>query len=77
MINIISEIIKIIDEIYPGFENNKHHLDELDSFSLMELMVAIEEKFSIIFEADDFSHKNFSSVEKLADFIEIKLAEKK
>lgn len=76
MNNISEELIKIADEIYPGFKSNNNCLDDFDSFLLMELMVALEQKYTIIFTASDFSHKNFSSVEKIQDLIKIKLKEK-
>jgi acyl carrier protein len=75
MNSILEELIKIADEIYPGFKCN-NSLDDLDSFALMELMVALEQKFAITFTADDFSYKNFSSVDKIENLIKIKLKEK-
>jgi acyl carrier protein len=47
----------------------------LDSISIVNLIVLIEEKFSINFEEDDLSYTLFSSINHLADVIYTKQAE--
>jgi len=42
----------------------------VDSVSLLELVVGLEEAFGIIIEDSDFDVRNFSSVANLRDFVQ-------
>jgi len=42
----------------------------VDSVSLLELVVGLEETFGIIIEDSDFDVRNFSSVTNLRDFVQ-------
>jgi acyl carrier protein len=41
----------------------------LDSVSSMQLIVMLEEEYSINFDADDLSFENINSIEKMARYI--------
>jgi acyl carrier protein len=45
---------------------------DVDSVSLLELVVGLEEEFGIVVADDDFSVQNFESVAKLAQFVRSK-----
>jgi len=52
-------------------EDEKSLIDTygVDSVSLLELVVGIEEEFGVIVEDEDFSVANFETVAKLATFV--------
>ncbi|MDD2600547.1 MAG: acyl carrier protein [Kiritimatiellae bacterium] len=45
----------------------------VDSVSLLELVVGLEEAFGIVIEDSDFDVRNFSSVANLRDFVSARL----
>ena len=47
-------------------------LPELDSLSVVELAVALEERFDIVIDDDDFTGEVFDSVGTLAAFVDAK-----
>ena len=49
-------------------------LPELDSFGVVALVAAIEERFDIRIEDDEFGAELFATVGSLADFVDGKLA---
>lgn len=53
----------------------KSLIDEygIDSVSLLELVVGLEEEFGIVVADEDFSVRHFESVDKLAEFVRGKL----
>lgn len=60
-------LAKIVQELSSDLVDEDVNLSEiLDSFSLIELMVKLEEKFKITLSAEEFSSENFSSYHKLA-----------
>lgn len=56
-------------------DEEKSLLDEydVDSVSLLELVVGIEEEFGIAVGDDDFDVDNFETVAKLANFVRLRL----
>lgn len=56
-------------------DEEKSLLDDydVDSVSLLELVVGIEEEFGIAVGDDDFDVANFETVSKLADFVRQRL----
>ena len=56
-------------------DEEKSLLDEydVDSVSLLELVVGIEEEFRIAIGDDDFDVDNFETVAKLANFVRLRL----
>ncbi len=46
----------------------------VDSVCLLELVVGLEDEFGIVIEDDDFSVKNFESVDAIAEFVSQRLA---
>lgn len=56
-------------------ESGKSLVDEygVDSVSLLELVVGLEDEFGIVVADDDFSVQHFESVAMLADFVRGKL----
>ena len=47
---------------------------ELDSFGVVQLVVAIEERFDIVIDDDEFGEDLFETVGSLTDFVDSKLA---
>jgi acyl carrier protein len=45
-------------------------LPELDSLSVLELATALEEKYDVVIEDEDFTGEVFATIGSLADFIE-------
>jgi len=45
----------------------------VDSVSLLELVVGLEEAFGIVIEDSDFDVRNFSSVANLRDFVQARM----
>ena len=52
-------------------------IPELDSMTVVNVIAALEEYFSITIDDDEISAKNFETVGSLTQFIEQKLAEQK
>ena len=49
-------------------------IPELDSFGVVNLVVALEERFDIVIDDDEFGEDLFESVGTLTDFVDSKLA---
>lgn len=49
-------------------------IPELDSFGVVQLVAAIEERFDITIEDDEFGPELFETVGSLADFVDAKIA---
>ena len=49
-------------------------IPELDSFGVVNLVVALEERFDIVIDDDEFGEDLFESVGALTDFVDSKLA---
>jgi len=49
-------------------------LPELDSFGVVHLVVAIEERFDIVIDDEEFGADLFETVGSLTDFVDSKLA---
>ncbi|WP_434318703.1 acyl carrier protein [Leifsonia sp. P73] len=49
-------------------------LPELDSFGVVHLVVALEERFDIVIDDDEFGADLFETVGSLTDFVDAKLA---
>lgn len=49
-------------------------LPELDSFGVVALVAALEERFDILIDDDEFGADLFASVGSLTDFVDAKLA---
>lgn len=56
-------------------EDDKSLIDTygVDSVSLLELVVGIEEEFGVVVEDEDFSVANFETVAKLAAFVRVRM----
>ncbi|SNX59173.1 Phosphopantetheine attachment site [Nitrosomonas ureae] len=52
------------------------NIPELDSVAIVTIILALEQKFSISIKDDEISAKTFEKLSSLANFVEIKLAEK-
>jgi acyl carrier protein len=50
-------------------------LPELDSFGVVQLVAAIEERFDITIDDDEFGAELFDTVGSLTDFVDAKLAD--
>ena len=50
-------------------------LPELDSFGVVQLVAAIEERFDITIDDDEFGPELFGTVGSLTDFVKQKLAD--
>ncbi len=46
----------------------------IDSVSLLELVVGLEESFGIVLDDGDFKIKNFTSIAAIRDFVQQRLA---
>ena len=49
-------------------------IPELDSFGVVNLVVALEERFDIVIDDDEFGEDLFESVGTLTDFVDSKIA---
>lgn len=49
-------------------------IPELDSFGVVQLVAAIEDRFGITIEDDEFGPELFETVGSLADFVDAKIA---
>ena len=49
-------------------------LPELDSFGVVQLVAAIEDRFDIVIDDDEFGADLFETVGSLSDFVDAKLA---
>ncbi|WP_158866151.1 acyl carrier protein [Leifsonia sp. AG29] len=49
-------------------------LPELDSFGVVQLVAAIEDRFDIVIDDDEFGADLFETVGSLTDFVDAKLA---
>ena len=77
MDNIIKQdIIDILTELRPEFDFSQEidFIEEsmLDSFDIVALVTALEEKFKISIDGMDILPENFASVEKIATLIKNK-----
>ena len=66
----------IVDRLFmriapEAIENDKSLIDAygVDSVSLLELVVGIEEEFGVVVGDKDFNVKHFETVEALAEFV--------
>ena len=59
-----------------AIEDKKSLIDDygVDSVSLLELVVGLEEEFDIAVDDSEFKVENFETVSALADFVRAKLA---
>lgn len=73
---LMKKIKNLVLEINPNINNEKTLIEQLDSFSLIELMVKIENTFEINFLPEEFNAENFSNYLTLAKFVKIKNATK-
>lgn len=49
-------------------------IPELDSFGVVQLVAAVEERFGITIEDDEFGPELFETVGSLTDFVDAKIA---
>ena len=49
-------------------------LPELDSFGVLQVVAALEERFGITIDDDEFGAELFDTVGSLAEFVDTKLA---
>lgn len=50
-------------------------LPELDSFGVVQLVAAIEDRFDIVIDDDEFGAELFETVGSLAEFVQSKLSQ--
>lgn len=76
MENKIREILNDIDEDILQY-NGENMLDEgiIDSFTIMEIIVEIEEKIGITINPDDITEENFKTIKAIVKLVE-KIAQK-
>lgn len=67
------EVIAILSELRPEFDFNEpiDFIEEgmLDSFDVINLVTALEEKFGILIDGLDVLSDNFSSVNKIVELL--------
>lgn len=67
------QIIKILTELRPEFDfsENIDFIEEgmLDSFDVVNLVTALDEKYGISIDGMDVLPENFSSVDKIAELL--------
>ena len=77
--SITQQLIEIINELKPGLEIPQNQLVEagyIDSFDIIVLVDAIEEKFGISLPGSSITPENFNSVSSLISLIEESLNSK-
>jgi acyl carrier protein len=75
--NYIAENILFSSNGFP-YTDNTSFLDNgiIDSMNVLELVVFIEESFGITVEDSDLTPDNFDSIDRMADYIQLKTQEK-
>lgn len=53
------------------------HSEGLDSLALMQLILLLEREYSVSVSPEDLNRENFSSLEKLSEFVSTKKAAEK
>tara|TARA_B110000858_G_C17711191_1_gene430645 strand:- start:382 stop:630 length:249 start_codon:yes stop_codon:yes gene_type:complete len=76
MIEIRKQVLDLVRSV-SGNENiieDSLLLDEgwIDSLTTITLLTEVEEKFSIVIEADELSHENFNTIENISKLISSK-----
>lgn len=70
----MEELFKVLERIKPGvdFRNNTSLIDDeiLDSFDIVTLVAALDEKFDVQITAKDILPENFNSAEAMYKLIE-------
>jgi acyl carrier protein len=80
----VTEVVDVLVHVL-GIEDRRDSLDadtallgelpELDSLAVVELAVALEERFGIVIDDDDFTGEIFDTVGTLAAFVDGKTRE--
>ena len=80
--NVESEILRLLDEVLSLNGRSKDFtrdtpllgaIPELDSMAVVSVITAIEERFGLMVDDDDFSGETFATVGSLTNFIAGKL----
>lgn len=70
----MEDLFKVLERIKPGvdFKNNNSLIDDeiLDSFDIVTLVAALDEKFDIQITAKDILPENFNSAEAMYKLIQ-------
>ena len=74
LIEIVKQAIK--NTCFKTIANNESLLESgiIDSIALIDLSVALEQRFSITIPFVDVNKQHFETVEKIADYLKIRLA---
>ncbi|MCI6610625.1 MAG: phosphopantetheine-binding protein [Ezakiella sp.] len=73
------QIIKIISDLVPDFENDEESklLDDgiLDSFDIVSLVMELNEEFDVDINVMDITEDNFNTVDTICELVRTKLDE--
>lgn len=69
------DVFEMLKSIAPDVSMDSQLIEEgiIDSFAVMNIVVEIESKFNIEFDAEDIVAENFASVDSIAALIEKKM----
>ena len=72
------KLLTMLEEIRPDvdFENEKMLIDNdvLDSFDIISIVQAIDDKFGVAIDVDDLEPDNFNSYEAMLELIKKRMA---
>lgn len=73
------QIIKIISDLVPYFENDEESklLDDgiLDSFDIVSLVMELNEEFDVEINVMDITEENFNTIDAICELVRTKLDE--
>jgi len=74
----MQEVLEILKNIHPehDFSESENFISDglLDSFDIVAIVVALEEKFAFTIDGEDVTPENFKNIDALKQFVQRYLA---
>lgn len=68
-----NELVGVLLSQHPHLDLNSDLLKQIDSISLVELIMVLEEKFTIRIASTEVSNRNFANIESMSQWIDQKI----